>query len=92
MSQPDVNIHEADPDDAAAIADIQIASYRTAYAAWMPADYLARYMLEEETQDRLNLMTDSDRGDVLLVAERHGATTAITRRFIAHAHYRNYRM
>ena len=54
--------------DAAALADIQVNSYRTAYAGLMPADYLAHFSLEEQEQDWRDLLAEPT-GDILLVAE-----------------------
>ena len=63
-----MKIRPATAQDAAALAQIQVNSYRTAYAGLMPADYLARFTLEEQEQDWRNLLAQPT-GDVLLVAE-----------------------
>ena len=63
-----MNIRPATARDAAALAHIQVNSYRTAYAGLMPADYLAHFSLEEQEQDWLDLLAESA-GDILLVAE-----------------------
>ena len=60
--------------DAAALAHIQVDSYRTAYAGLMPAEYLARFSYEEQEQDWRDLLGEPGEpgepgGDVLLVAE-----------------------
>jgi ribosomal protein S18 acetylase RimI-like enzyme len=63
-----VKIRPATADDAAALARIQVHSYRTAYAGLMPADYLAHFRLEEQEQDWRDLQAEPT-GDILLVAE-----------------------
>lgn len=63
-----MNIRPATPHDAAALAHIQVDSYRTAYAGLMPPEYLARFTYEEQEQDWRDLLAEST-GDILLVAE-----------------------
>jgi ribosomal protein S18 acetylase RimI-like enzyme len=63
-----MKIRPATAQDAAALAQIQVNSYRTAYAGLMPADYLARFTLEEQEQDWRNLLAEPT-GNVQLVAE-----------------------
>lgn len=53
--------------DAAALAYIQVVSYRTAYAGIMPDDYLGYFTLEEEAEDWRRLLA-GDTADRLLVA------------------------
>ncbi|MBN2548530.1 MAG: GNAT family N-acetyltransferase [Anaerolineales bacterium] len=55
-------------DDCAQIAEIQVDSYRSAYASMLPAEYLANFTYEEQEQDWRNLLSDENR-DILLVAE-----------------------
>lgn len=56
------------PGDSAALATIQITSYRTAYAAVMPASYLEQFSHVEESQDWYELLTNATT-DLLYVAE-----------------------
>ena len=49
-------IRSASPADAAALAHIQVDSYRTAYAGIVPADFLAQFSYEEQTQDWRDLL------------------------------------
>jgi ribosomal protein S18 acetylase RimI-like enzyme len=63
-----MSIRPATARDAAALAHIQVHSYRTAYAGLMPADYLAHFSLEEQEQDWRDLLAEPT-GDILLVAE-----------------------
>ncbi len=55
--------------DCSAIAHIQVDSYRAAYAALMPAEYLAAFTYEEQTQDWRDLLAAGRAGELLLVAE-----------------------
>ena len=68
MTHLAINIRPATAHDAAALAQIQVHSYRTAYAGLMPGDYLARFSLEEQEQDWRDLLAEPA-GDILLVAE-----------------------
>jgi len=68
-------IRPATAQDAAALALIQVNSYRTAYAGLMPADYLAHFTLEEQEQDWRDLLAEPA-GDILLVAETDGGEIA----------------
>ncbi len=70
-----MNIRPATAHDAAALAHIQVNSYRTAYAGLMPADYLAHFTLEEQEQDWRDLLAEPT-GDILLVAEMDGGEIA----------------
>lgn len=70
-----MKIRSATTPDAAALARIQVNSYRTAYAGLMPADYLAHFSLEEQEQDWLDLLAEPT-GDILLVAEIDGGEIA----------------
>jgi ribosomal protein S18 acetylase RimI-like enzyme len=60
-------IRPAVPGDSREIAEVQVNSYRTAYAGWFPESYLERFSYEEQTQDWLELMASSP-DDILLVA------------------------
>ena len=66
-----MKIRLATAQDAAALAQIQVNSYRTAYAGLMPAGYLARFSFEEQEQDWRDLLAEPA-GDILLVAETGG--------------------
>lgn len=62
-----MNIRLAEPKDSAALARIQVNSYRTAYAELLPPEYLAAFSDEEQAQDWVELLNSSP--DLLLVAE-----------------------
>ena len=62
-----MNIRTAELKDCAALARIQVNSYRTAYAGLMPPAYLAAFSYEEQELDWANLLKTSP--DLLLVAE-----------------------
>lgn len=64
-------IRDAQTTDAEQIAQIQIGSFRSAYAGILPDDYLAQFDLAEQTQDWRNWMTEHPQ-DILLVAEEDG--------------------
>jgi len=64
-------IRPATPADSAALARIQVDSYRAAYAGILPADYLAAFTYEDQTQDWRDLLSaDTPEGerDLLYVA------------------------
>lgn len=63
-----MQIRYAVPGDSAALANIQIMSYRTAYAGILPDPYLAHFTHEEETADWQHLLTNPTK-DILYVAE-----------------------
>jgi GNAT superfamily N-acetyltransferase len=63
-----MHLRKATAKDSAALAQIQVDSYRTAYAGILPESYLARFSYEEQTQDWQDLLA-TDTGDLLLVAE-----------------------
>ncbi len=62
-------VRAARAEDAAALAQIQVDSYRTAYAGLLPAEYLAHFTYAEQTQDWLDLLAGPGT-DLLMVAER----------------------
>lgn len=66
-----MKVRRARAEDAAALADIQVSSYRTAYAGLMPADYLAHFRVEEQEEDWRDLLAEPA-GDIVLVAEVEG--------------------
>jgi ribosomal protein S18 acetylase RimI-like enzyme len=55
--------------DSPSLARIQVDSYRGAYAAIMPQDYLDQFTYEEQEQDWRELLSEES-PDILLVAER----------------------
>ncbi len=63
-----VQIRKASYQDAAALAHIQVDSYRNAYAGILPTEFLAHFSYVEQTEDWLNLI-ESEGPAVLLVAE-----------------------
>jgi hypothetical protein len=66
-----MRIRLATEDDARGLARIQVDSYRTAYAAILPADYLAQFSYEEQEQDWRTLLATKPE-TVLLVAVPRG--------------------
>ena len=60
-------IRKAIIQDSREIAEIQVDSYRTAYAAFFPQAYLEHFTYEEQEQDWVDLLT-SETDDILLVA------------------------
>jgi GNAT superfamily N-acetyltransferase len=60
-------IREATVKDCPGLAQVQVDSYRTAYAGLFPEPYLARFSYEEQEQDWLEWLTAGDE-DILLVA------------------------
>jgi GNAT superfamily N-acetyltransferase len=63
-----VNIRAAKAQDSAALAQIQVNSYRTAYANILPQAYLDRFTYAEQEQDWRDLLS-SGLDDVLTIAE-----------------------
>lgn len=61
-------VREATPSDSAALARIQVDSYRTAYAGLFPQAYLDQFTYEEQEQDWRDLLS-STTDDILYVAE-----------------------
>ena len=62
-----MHVRDATLEDCAALADIQINSYHSAYADLLPAEYLAVFSHEEQEQDWKDLI--EEKRDLLLVAE-----------------------
>jgi ribosomal protein S18 acetylase RimI-like enzyme len=63
-------VRSADLSDCAALARVQVNSYRTAYASLLPATYLAGFSYEEQEQDWKDLLQTGS--DTLLAAEEQG--------------------
>lgn len=64
-----MNIRLAAPADAAALAHIQVDSFRSAYAPFFPSEYLAAFSYAEQEQDWRDLIGAKNAGEILLVAE-----------------------
>jgi ribosomal protein S18 acetylase RimI-like enzyme len=62
------NTREAQVQDSAALARVQVDSYRTAYAGIFPQAYLDHFTYQEQTQDWRDLLS-AGLEDVLYVAE-----------------------
>ncbi len=62
-----MHIREAQIEDSAGIARVQVDSYRTAYAGLLPQWFLDHFTYEEQTQDWRDLMSAEAR-DLLYVA------------------------
>ncbi len=62
-----VEIREANARDCRGIAEVQVDSYRAAYAGSFPETYLARFSYDEQEQDWLQLLSASA-DDMVLVA------------------------
>ena len=60
-------IRKAGAGDCRGLAQVQVDSYRTAYAGSFPESYLARFRYEEQEQDWLELLSGGT-DDILLVA------------------------
>lgn len=63
-----MNIRHAGYADSAELAQIQVNSYRSAYAGILPPEYLAHFTIEEQTQDWQDLLVGAQ-DFILLVAE-----------------------
>jgi GNAT superfamily N-acetyltransferase len=72
---PPVRIRPARPEDSAALAEVQVESYRGAYAGLLPQAYLDGFSATEQEQDWRELLSASTE-DRLLVAEAEGDTIA----------------
>jgi GNAT superfamily N-acetyltransferase len=66
MTDP-IHIRPARPEDAAAIARVQVDSYRSAHAGILPQDYLEQLSCDDQESNWLELLT-SGTPDVILVA------------------------
>lgn len=62
-----IHIRNARLEDCPGLAQVQVDSYRTAYAGLFPESYLARFSYEEQTQDWQEWLTALS-NEVLLVA------------------------
>ncbi|MEJ2212461.1 MAG: GNAT family N-acetyltransferase [Anaerolineae bacterium] len=63
-----MNIRRANVHDSAALAHLQVDSYRSAYAALLPQSYLDHFTYEEQEQDWRDLLSSAT-SDVLYIAE-----------------------
>lgn len=70
-----MHIRHAAVEDSAALAHIQVDSYRSAYAGILPDDYLAHFNYEEQEEDWRSLIQGGT-DDILLVAETEGGELA----------------
>ena len=61
------NIRKATLNDCRGIAEVQVDSYRSAYADFFPQSYLEHFTYEEEEQDWFSLL-NANTGDILYVA------------------------
>ena len=64
-----LTIRPALPADCAALAQVQVNNYRTAYAGLFPPEYLAHFNLAEQEQDWLTLLAERPeefRGNLLI--------------------------
>lgn len=66
-----VTIRAAQVADCRGIAEVQVDSYRTAYASFFPPSYLAQFSYEAQEQDWRDLLA-ANRQDVLLTAVADG--------------------
>ncbi len=69
MEQPTIAIRRAEPADAAGIARVHVDSWRTSYQGIVPADYLAGLSYERWQQRWDDILTGTDGGEVVYVAE-----------------------
>jgi len=70
-----IHIRPARREDAAALARIQVDSYRSAYAGIFPQEYLDQFSYDGQEVDWLELLT-SGHPDVILIAEAGDALPA----------------
>lgn len=69
MLSPAAAIRRAAPADAAGIAEVHVAAWRSAYAGLLPADYLARMSVRRSAAQ---MRAGIDSGHAVLVAEAEG--------------------
>lgn len=70
-----MHVRQAEVEDSAGMARVQVDSYRTAYADIMPQDYLDHFTYEEQEQDWRDFLS-AERDDVYLVAQAEGGEIA----------------
>jgi ribosomal protein S18 acetylase RimI-like enzyme len=70
-SSAQVTLRRAGLDDCAALARLQVDSYRNAYAGLLPRAYLVRFTYQEQEQDWQDLISAGG-SDLLYVAEGDG--------------------
>ena len=70
-----IHIRPARREDAAALARIQVDSYRSAYAGIFPQEYLDQFSYDDQEVDWIELLTSAS-PDVILVAEAGDAQPA----------------
>lgn len=68
-------VRNAAIEDAESLAQVQVDSYRSAYAGMLPDDYLAQFSYDEQEQDWRELLSSGEL-DVLLVAEDEAGEVA----------------
>jgi GNAT superfamily N-acetyltransferase len=67
-----IRIRPGTPDDARAIAEVHVASWRDAYRGLLPDEYLEKLSVEEREARRLAWFADPEPGSGVLVAEEAG--------------------
>ena len=73
IGQPDVDLRLASSEDAAALAALNVAAWRTAYAAFLPADFLASLQAADwEERFRGRLSDTAQHGFILAASDEHG--------------------
>lgn len=63
-----MRVRNATLEDCKAIATVQVNSYPTVYASFMPAEYLTAFSIDDQEQDWFELLLFAN-GEVLLVAQ-----------------------
>lgn len=66
-------IRPATVSDSAALAEVQVASYRTAYASFFPPAYFEQLTVAEQTADWRDLLADPAHDPLLVVVDHTGA-------------------
>jgi len=75
-AQPSFRIRLARPDDSAALAQIQVDSYRNSYTHIFSPAYLEHFTYEEQAQDWQDMLAAGPEVGILLVAELPGGEIA----------------
>ena len=65
-------IRPAQIDDSPGLADVQVASYQTAYKEFLPDDWLAQFTIEEQTQDWRDILADPQHDPLFVAVDETG--------------------
>jgi GNAT superfamily N-acetyltransferase len=78
VSSPDLVVRDVTPGDVSAVTELQVASWREAYAGIIPPRYLAAMSAAEREHRHLARVTDPEPRAAYLLAERAGRTVGMT--------------